>query len=201
MDTLWPEEDPSRLSNRLSVALSVLRSVLDPDRTFDAQHFVISDLDSAHINLDAMMVDVDAFLRTAAAARRETDPARRLIEMEAAAADYAGDFLEEDPYQDWVAPLREEAKAVFVELARTLAEASLHAARYGDAVRYALKVLERDGFDEAAHLLLVRALVAAGRHGEARRRYRLYVAALDELGAPPAAYPEVVLAAPARRTR
>ena len=34
IETLWPEEDPARTGNRLSVALSTLRSVLDQNREF-----------------------------------------------------------------------------------------------------------------------------------------------------------------------
>jgi DNA-binding response OmpR family regulator len=34
MEALWPDEDPARLSNRLSVALSTVRTVLDPVRRY-----------------------------------------------------------------------------------------------------------------------------------------------------------------------
>src|SRR5207249_5710100 len=34
MEALWPEEPPERTENRLSVAVAVLRGVLDPDRRF-----------------------------------------------------------------------------------------------------------------------------------------------------------------------
>ena len=40
IEALWPEEDPARCANRLSVALSTLRGVLDPERRFDADRFV-----------------------------------------------------------------------------------------------------------------------------------------------------------------
>jgi DNA-binding SARP family transcriptional activator len=49
-------------------------------------------------------------------------------------------------------------------------------------VRYGLRILERDPFDEAAHLELVSMLIQAGRLGEARRAYRTYVARMRELG-------------------
>lgn len=34
IEALWPEQDPSRTPNRLSVALSTARAVLDPERRF-----------------------------------------------------------------------------------------------------------------------------------------------------------------------
>jgi DNA-binding SARP family transcriptional activator len=56
-------------------------------------------------------------------------------------------------------------------------------------VRYLLRMLERDPYDEDAHLALVGALRAAGRHGEARRRYRTYEDRMSELDVEPAPYP------------
>ena len=66
------------------------------------------------------------------------------------------------------------------------------AAETGDAdlaTRYYLRILERDPYDESAHLGLVDALRAAGRHGEARRRYGFYAAKMEEIAVEAAPYP------------
>ncbi len=39
-EALWPEEEANKLGNRLSVALTTLRAVLDPKRRFELEHFV-----------------------------------------------------------------------------------------------------------------------------------------------------------------
>jgi DNA-binding SARP family transcriptional activator len=52
-----------------------------------------------------------------------------------------------------------------------------------------LRILERDAYDEGAHLGLVDALRAAGRHGEARRRYGFYAAKMEEIAVEAAPYP------------
>lgn len=49
--------------------------------------------------------------------------------------------------------------------------------------------LARDPFDEGAHLGLVAALVAAGRHGEARRRYGFYATKMEEISVEAAPFP------------
>lgn len=49
-----------------------------------------------------------------------------------------------------------------------------------------LRVLERDPYDEAAHLALVASLSAASRHGDARRAYRRYSERMREIGVEPA---------------
>ena len=74
-------------------------------------------------------------------------------------------------------------------MTRSLADT---AAEHGDAdgaTRYFLRILERDAYDEEAHLGLVAALLAAGRHGEARRRYGLYATKMDEMGVEAAPLP------------
>ncbi len=68
------------------------------------------------------------------------------------------------------------------------------AAAAGDAdraTRYYLRILEQDACDEAAHLGLVGALLAAGRHGEARRRYGIYANRMEEMGVEAAPFPSI----------
>ncbi len=104
---------------------------------------------------------------------------------------YAGDFLEEDRYEDWAVDLREEARATYVAVARVLAERSLEAGDHDSAVRCYLRILDTDSWDEDAHLRLVSALERAGRRGEARRRYRTYASRMGELDLPAAPFPRV----------
>ena len=80
---------------------------------------------------------------------------------------------------------------MYVEVLRALAEAT-------GAPKYFLRIIERDRYDEQAHLGLVCALAAAGAHGEARRAYRSYLSAMQELGAEPASYPELGAGSPER---
>jgi DNA-binding SARP family transcriptional activator len=141
-------------------------------------------------------VDVEEFLAMAnAGLDRQRQPGagpEALAELVAAESAYTGDFLEEDPYDDWAVPLREEARATYLAVARTLAAAAAGAGRHDQAVRYHLRVLERDPYDEDAHLGLVATLSGAGRHGEARRRYRLYAGRMAELGVEAAPFPDRV---------
>lgn len=185
MDALWPGEDPGRLGNRLSGALSTVRAVLDPAREHPADRFVQADGAAVGLDTSALSIDVETFLDTAAAALQawqagRTDEARPLLV--AAESSYAGDFLEEDPYEEWAIPLREEARAAYSAVARILAEDATRACDWDRAVRYWLRVLDHDAYDEPSHLALVTVLSSAGRHGEAHRRYRLYVTGMREIG-------------------
>lgn len=188
MEALWSGQDPGLVSNRLSVALSTLRSVLDPGRRFAPDHFVVATTDGIGLSLANVDVDLERFL---AEGRRaldlyrdgEIDDARP--RLEAAEATYLGDFLEEDLYEDWALPLRDEARSLYVSVLGGLAEIALAAGRHDAAIRYRLRVLEIDRWDEGAHLGLIAALVSARRHGEARRAHRDYARRMLEIGVEP----------------
>jgi ATP/maltotriose-dependent transcriptional regulator MalT/DNA-binding SARP family transcriptional activator len=192
IEALWPEEDPARCANRLSVALSTLRAVLDSERRFGADHFVVSSAGAVSLDLDHVAVDLEAFLREAAAGLALHDEgltAEAHARLSAAEAAYAGDLLEEDLYEDWAVAAREQARDMYVRVARSLAADAHAAGDHDGAVRFLLRVLERDAYDEEAHLALVLALVDAGRHGEARRAFRVYRGRMDDVGVEPASFP------------
>jgi DNA-binding SARP family transcriptional activator len=70
-----------------------------------------------------------------------------------------------------------------------LAEADGESGHDGSAARRYLRILERDPYNEPAHLALVRAMVRSGRHGEARRLYGTYVSCMGEIDVEPGAFP------------
>lgn len=194
IELLWPDEDPGPLANRLSVALTTVRTILDPKKRYPSERFVLAEKTTVALDLTTVDVDVERFLADYEAAGRlsragQLDEAR--TRMHAAEEAYAGDFLEEDAYEDWAIALREEARAAYVTIARSLAEEAMAAGQLDQAARFYLRILERDAYDEQAHLGLVASLAEAGRHGEARRRYGLYASRMDELGIEAAAFPVV----------
>ncbi|CAN5159145.1 hypothetical protein BH09ACT13_BH09ACT13_13570 [soil metagenome] len=188
MELLWPDEDPRKTSNRLSVALNVVRGVLDPERRLEQDHYVASDGDSIRLVLPHVSVDLEDFLTAAAtglsAFRQKGAKSSALLEQAEAA--YGGDFLEEDRYEDWAAPRRDEVRAAYLEVLRALAALELSAE--APSARYHLRALSLDPYDEDTHLALVSALIAGGRHGEARRAYRQYVMSMRRIGVEPAPF-------------
>jgi DNA-binding SARP family transcriptional activator len=192
METLWPGEEPPRVANRLSVALSTIRNVLDPGRRFPPNHVLHADSDSVAISLDAVEVDLERFLTAAADGLRlvrRGEPDRGLPILEAAIVAYTGSFLEENPYDDWAVPAREEARAAYIAGSRALAIRAAAGTEPDGAVPYFLGILELDRYDEQASLGLVAALADAGRHGDANRHYVNYRCAMADLGVQPAPFP------------
>lgn len=192
-EALWPGEPVERLPNRLSVALSTLRTVLDPARRFEPDHYVVSD--RVRLRLGTLDVDVLAFLRTAEEGMRllaAGQPARARSALVTAEVAYTGDFLSDDPYAAWTTGLRDEARATYLRVVRTLADLAAAEADTDTAVQYLLRLLGHDPHDEPAHLRLVSVLRAGGRHGEARRAYRRYTENMADIDVEPAPFPVLV---------
>jgi ATP/maltotriose-dependent transcriptional regulator MalT/DNA-binding SARP family transcriptional activator len=191
MELLWPEVDPTLASNRLSVLLSTVREVLQPQPTGEGPLVTISG--SVLLNLAQVRVDVKDFL-TRATAALDADRGREpgaTAQLAAAVTAHTGDFLEEDPYQEWAATLAEEIRATHIALLRALAARLRDAGDIDAVVRYTLRLLAQDPYDEEAHLTLVGVLLGAGRLGQGRRHYQTYVRRMKEIDVPPRPLPEM----------
>ncbi|HEY7565876.1 MAG TPA: BTAD domain-containing putative transcriptional regulator [Acidimicrobiia bacterium] len=192
VEMLWPEEDPRKTSNRLSVALSIVRAIFDPSRQHPADHYISADRDSVGLHADRLEIDLEAFHYAAAtglAAVREVEIDRARALLETAEAAYLGDLLEEEPYEDWASDAREDARATYIRVARWLADDAIDRGDLDGSIRYLLRILQRDPYDEAAHLKLIKSMIDARRHGEARRLYRQYGSRMEELSVEAAPYP------------
>jgi DNA-binding SARP family transcriptional activator len=190
-ELLWPD-DADRSARRLSVLLSTVRTVFDPDKSFSPDHFVAADHDTVWLVRDHVDVDVEQFLAESAEGRRvqatgDREKARLLLSE--AAARYLGEFCADDPYADWAAGLRSLAKHTFVDICFELAHLAGAMGEHSEAIRYWLRILDVDPYDEDAHLGLIRSLLYQRRHGEARRAYRQYTAKMLELDLEPASFP------------
>ena len=100
-----------------------------------------------------------------------------------------GEFLPEEPYADWAFTVREEARSTYLTIAGMLAEDDAATGDHESAARRYLRMLERDEFEERAHLGVVSAMSALQRHGTARRLYTTYATRMAEIGIEPATFP------------
>jgi DNA-binding SARP family transcriptional activator len=182
-ELLWPDDDPARTGHRLSVLLSAVRTVLDPQRLWPPDRYLRADPAGASLDLRHAAVDTEVLLRDAAHGAdllrcgQSTEAGSVLSEVDAS---YRGDAFDEDPYEDWADPLREQVRAAWLRGLRALAE-------LGDAdhsVGCLVRLLAADPYDEPAHRRLVAVLSGAGRHGEARRALDRWTRAMRDIGAP-----------------
>jgi DNA-binding SARP family transcriptional activator/tetratricopeptide (TPR) repeat protein len=184
-EALWPGE--ANVANRLSITLSVLRGVLDPDRGLPADHYVTAGAGGLAYDGHTLAVDVDAFLQLAyagTAAAREGRPEEARVLLSAADTAYTGEVLADEPDFEHAGSLRAEARRAGLAVMRALG--GLHAAAGDlDGAAWAWsRLLADDPYDEDVALRLVTELTAAGRHGEAARQRRRYEVRMRELGIP-----------------
>lgn len=185
MDLLWPDAGPAAAGNRLSVVLSTVREVLAPHPL--GEEPLITNDGAVSLNYAQVSVDVEDFLSQAAAALdadRVKSPDTTTL-LTAAVNAHTGDFLEDDPYQEWSNAMAEEVRATYIALLRALTRRLREAQDTDTTVRYTLRLLEQDPFDEEANLGLIEVLLNAGRLGEARRHHHRYVRRMTEIGVPP----------------
>ncbi|RJL34054.1 BTAD domain-containing putative transcriptional regulator [Bailinhaonella thermotolerans] len=188
MELLWPCEEPGRAARRLSVLLSTLRSVLESESGAEP---VAGDGSAVWLDLTLARVDLEDFLSAAAEAVAADDAGRddALDALLAAAEACTGPFLEGDPGQEWADAIAEEVRAAHMTVLRRLAVRLRDRGDVDGSVRYALRLLEHDPYDEETHLWLVGTLREALRRGEARRRYEIYARLMGEIGVDPAPWP------------
>jgi ATP/maltotriose-dependent transcriptional regulator MalT/DNA-binding SARP family transcriptional activator len=184
-DLLWPDEPYDEVTNRLSVALSVVRGVLAGDGPSRDAPIRAAD-DAVELDDSALDIDLARFEELAdeglrSLRRGDLELARSALA--AAEEAYGGDLLEDDVDAAWVADRREELRQRYVSVARALAGLVVDDDP-DHALRLLLRVLDRDGYDEPAHLEVCRTLLAVGRHGEARRRHRIYTERMADLDLP-----------------
>lgn len=176
IDLLWPDVDLAVGRSRLSVVLSMLRAVLDPDRRL-ATDPLRADRQSVALDLDVVSVDVEEFLAMARDGLREgavgaPDPTALVM---ATALGEEGEFLAEDPYADWARPLRAIVERTRRDVLRALAGLADGEGDLDAAARWWSRLVELDPGDRSARRALREVLVALGRDGE--------LAALDHDGA------------------
>jgi len=193
LDRFWPDDDPALSGPRLSVALSTIRSALDPAKADPPDHYLATDRERVWLRLDRLPVDVEQFTAAADMALQlhASGAPQAPAALGAAEALYRGDFLGEDAYEDWAVATREAARATYQQVAAALAAIASAMGQHDVAAGHLRRVLERDGYDEVAHIGLVAALQAAGHHGEARRAYRIYAVRMHELGVEAEPFPAI----------
>jgi DNA-binding SARP family transcriptional activator len=187
MDVFWPGVDPRRARSRLHVALSGLRrsfkgfidgSVVE----FRAGRYQIS----SELEL---RTDVEEFERLAAAAREAEQAGERVtaIELGEQAIDiYRGDFLVEEPYEDWALLRRETLRVKYLDLLDRLTISYLAADRIGECIAAAQQILHQDACREDAHRLLMRCYARQGRLHQVTRQFELCSRAIESaLGCEP----------------
>jgi predicted ATPase/DNA-binding SARP family transcriptional activator len=178
LELLWPALTPEAGAGNLRVLVHRLRRALGeaPGRPggmvqFDGELLSLAPDGDASEWLDAAALEAAA---ARALAGRDRGAAR------AALALYTGDYLPDDPYDEWALARREGLRQIRVRLLLHLAGLCRDAGEIEEAIGCLHAVLAADRCHEDAALALMRLHVKAGRPSAALRVYRQLVEALRE---------------------
>jgi DNA-binding SARP family transcriptional activator len=191
IEWLWPNLNVESARNSLWVAVSHLRRVLEPGKAGrGASAFVLTEPPGYRFDpTECCEIDVDIFLdsiRAAQACQRRDEWTAAIDAYLAAQALYRGDYLAQDPYEDWAMPTRERLRETFLEMQTALAACYLALGRYREAVAHARLVLRHEICRESAWRLLMEAHYRQGEPDQALRAFERCRAILaGELGVDP----------------
>jgi LuxR family transcriptional regulator, maltose regulon positive regulatory protein len=136
-----------------------------------------------------LSVDFVEFERHWEAGRLLESAGRQLeavAEYRRAEAWYQGDFLEEDPYEEWAALKRESLRDVYLTVLTKLADFYLRVGDYHSCIELSRKVLNRDSYREASYQYLMLCHARLGDPTRALRWYKVCRETLHQgIGQPP----------------
>ncbi len=191
MEALWPDASPEAADRSLRATVSLLRRVLEPDlkRGSDSKYILRQRPGYAFNHQADCWVDVWEFEER----RKRAEAARQAGKTEEAIRDYQagldlvrGEFLAEDPYEEWAVEAREEWQERHLEALSKLAECLAQKGRYTEAIERCNQALALDGYREESQRRLMLYYYAAGEQALALRAYRDYATTLEEeLGTAP----------------
>ena len=178
MEALWPECSPQAAGNNLKSAIHSLRSTLgglvEQQKSLQYIHFLQgSYVINPEVNL---WVDVEEFEKSQAAGRRlmkEGKKVEAVREFEKAEALYRGDFLEDEPYEDWTLLRREALKDSYLIILSKLADYYLDTRDYESCIHYSQKILAEDHCREDSYRRLMHCYSRLGQKNRALRWYQI----------------------------
>ncbi len=171
MEMVWPDTDPATGPISLKVTAHNLRGALEPMKPSGTPSTWIVFRDGTYYldRNNGVWIDIEEFDRHWRAGRQaelrgDIEVAR--VAYRTVEALYAGDFLEEDIYDDWTIIRREQLRDMYLDAVSRLADFAVTAGDHREAIRYCHKIIDTDPCREDAY----RALMSS--HGALNQRAR-----------------------------
>jgi PAS domain S-box-containing protein len=191
METLWPSFDAEAAANNLKAAIHAIRQILttmlserrefDPIYCTHGGYMINPDID--------MTIDVDEFENLWTQGRsleKEGNIAGARLAYEKAASIYQGDYLEDEPYEEWTLERREEIKSIYLLILNKLAENAFSNGDYEGCIAYCHKLIAKDETHLESYRKLMCCYNRLGQRNFALHYYNNYLQNVQsELGTGP----------------
>jgi DNA-binding SARP family transcriptional activator len=178
MEALWPDCDPKVSSNNLKAAMHGLRqtfnNLLDKEQNFP---YIIYTQGTYQINPNIFLwLDVEQFeqhWQTGRHLQSGGEENNAMREFRLAEELYKGDYLEDDPYEEWTLLRREALHDIYLNILSKLAENCLQTADYENCIAYCIKTLDKDNCREDAYQRVMRCYTRLGLRNRAIQWYEI----------------------------
>ncbi len=179
----WGDSSDAQARHSLRTALLTLRKQLGDE-------ILIAERETVQVNPTfPLWVDALEFAKIADVKVQSSDLSSRPVAdpLQSVIALYQGDLLS-DFYDDWIAPLREHYRTLYLDTLLRLVEYSRSRSEYERAIDFAQKVLASDPTNEKAYQHLMFCYLQQGDRGAALQQYEECVRILQtDLGVEPSA--------------
>jgi DNA-binding SARP family transcriptional activator len=179
MEVFWPSSPPAAARNSLNVAVHGLRRALRA--ATDVPVIVLHDGTYRLAPDVRLWLDVEEFERHVQGGHRletASEQAGAIAEYKLAAELYQGDFLADDPYEEWPVLTREHLRLTYLDLLDRLSRLYLGQGSYAACVAVCRRIIQQDNCREDAHVRLIRCYSRQGLTHLALRQYLACAAAL-----------------------
>ncbi len=193
IEWLWPDLALVSAHNSLWVAISRVRHLLEPALTErGASSYILTTPSGYRFQPgETCEIDIERFQQLTEVGQLHQQQRHWLAAIDAyraAEALYRGDYLLEDPYEDWAIPARQRWREASLDLQEALATCLLAQGRCNEALGRARQVLDVDECRENAWRLAMEAHYRAGNPAQALSTFELCRVTLAEaLGVDPQA--------------
>ncbi len=171
---LWPGAGPDAMGT-LRQCVHALRDKIEPERSrHDPSSFILARGGGYELDLRRISIDADEFERRAAAglADHEQGNQRAALQgLQGALELYGGDFLGDDPYEEWVFAERDRLRDLAGQALRIISEIHLASGEIDAAAEYLGRLAQVDPYDVDIQRQLIGLYLGAGRRSQAVRRY------------------------------
>lgn len=187
MEVFWPGSPAAAARNSLHVAIHALRRVL---RTATSAPVIVLKGDTYRIEPTLRLrLDIEEFDERHRRAHRHLHLGEHELataEYESAIATYRGDFLAENPYEDWAAATRERLRLTYLDAVGQLSMCYFDTDRYAASAMLCRQLLDSDPCHEDAWRRLMRCNARQGQIHRALQDFQDCAQAMrDQLGIDP----------------
>ncbi len=157
MEFLWPEDDPKKTKSRLHVTINSLRKTLEPEMSIGAvSSYMLSGKNSYKLSLEAIeKIDMDDFTQALSMGLSEKNPEKAMRHFKKAETLYTGDFLENEPYEEWCFEERDSLKEQYLQVLTSLINYHESIKDFLTCIEYAKKYLKKDKYSESMYQRLI----------------------------------------------